>query len=162
MASWKDLTGVVTKIINDSVDLRDLYTDAQDAHLSYCAIFCRSADEFSQLKKVVSKTGRLADDTPTGPVYLINRAIPTKAGDLRLVKIRQPDKNRPERGDADFAVKDYEQFKRHYLGKDRFKLIEREAFEMIELMDPSFDVRVYFSYPPVEEHPGIREALTDN
>ena len=30
---------------------------------------------------------------------------------------------------------------------------------MIELMDPNFDVRAYFSHPPVEEHPGIKERL---
>lgn len=160
-ATWNDLTAIVNQIVDDSVALKDKYTDAKNAHLSYCAIFCQSPDEFSQLKECVSENGKLVDDTATGPVYLVNPVISTKAGDCQLVKIRRPDENRPERGDTDFALESYEDFKQRYLGQENFKLIEREEFEMIELMDSHFNVRVYFSNPPVEEHSGIREALAD-
>jgi hypothetical protein len=37
------------------------------------------------------------------------------------------------------------------LSKEGFKLIEREDFEMIELMDSEFNVRAYFSNPPLDE-----------
>ena len=39
------------------------------------------------------------------------------------------------------------EFKEKYLSQKEFKLIMRENFEMIELIDPQFDVRVYFSNP---------------
>jgi hypothetical protein len=71
------------------------------------------------------------------------------------LKIRKPDQTRPERGDADFAVKNYEEFKNSCLTKPGFGVIERDTFEMIELMDSSFDVRVYFSSPPVEVQLGL-------
>jgi len=34
------------------------------------------------------------------------------------------------------------------------EIIEREEMEMIELMDPAFDVRAYFSHPPLDEQLG--------
>ena len=61
-----------------------------------------------------------------------------------MFKIRQPDETRPEQGDVDF-ISDYRQFKSKYLDNKRFTLIKREKFEMIELKDSDFDVRVYFS-----------------
>jgi len=36
--------------------------------------------------------------------------IATIAGELQLLKIRNPDSTRPERGDADFTVFDYLSF----------------------------------------------------
>ena len=76
-------------------------------------------------------------------------------GDLRLLKIRKPYPTHPERGNADFTVSDYQNFKKENLAKKNFKLIKREDFEMIELTDPDFNVRVYFSNPPTDKKFGI-------
>ncbi len=35
-------------------------------------------------------------------------------------------------------------------------MIVRKNFEMVELADPQFDVRVYFSNPPMNKQFGIR------
>jgi hypothetical protein len=85
--------------------------------------------------------------------------ITTPAGILRVLKIRKPDPTRTERGDADFSINNYHEFKNHVLSRPGFSLIRRPKTEMIELIDNNFDVRAYFSYPPVETHDGIKEAL---
>lgn len=73
-----------------------------------------------------------------------------------LLKIRKPDPTRPERGDADFTLRDYNSFKEKYLkDAEHFKLIDRGNFEMIELKDPKFDVRSYFSNIPLTVQLGI-------
>lgn len=52
---------------------------------------------------------------------------------------------------ADFTVSDYQAFKNKCISQNHFKLIAREKFEMIELMDSEFNVRAYFSHPPLDK-----------
>jgi hypothetical protein len=103
---------------------------------------------------LAEKIGKLIKDTPTGPLFNIT-PLDTKAGKLKLVKIRLPDETRLERGDADFTVRDYSAFKKDCLTKPGFKLISRDSSEMIELMDPNFNVRAYFSNPPLDRQLGL-------
>ena len=70
---------------------------------------------------------------------------------FQFSKIRKPDPTRPERGDADFNLDDYEKFKNKYVGKEGFSLIERKDHEMVELMEKGSDVRVYFSHPHIDK-----------
>lgn len=93
-------------------------------------------------------------DSPTGPVYKFREKPNTIAGRPVLLRIRHPDKTRPERGDTDFNT-NYPVFKKKYLGNPYFKLIEREDYEMIELVNTEFDVRVYFSGTPLSKTLGI-------
>jgi hypothetical protein len=144
--------------VADAASLKDESTDQIDAQVSWCCVFCQSDEEYSRLTIAGEGQGVLAQETHNGPVFVMP-PLPTPSGSLRVFKIRQPDPTRPERGDADFASTDYEAFKAGCLGLPGFKLIRKPEFEMIELMAPGRDVRVYFSNPPVEEHSGIREAL---
>ena len=75
-----------------------------------------------------------------------------------MLKIRRPDPKRPERGDADFTVSDYQTFKKTQLGKPGFGLIERTNMEMLELVDPDFDVLAYYSHPTLAEVLGIQPS----
>ncbi|NCN98621.1 hypothetical protein COU62_04600 [Candidatus Pacearchaeota archaeon CG10_big_fil_rev_8_21_14_0_10_35_219] len=63
-----------------------------------------------------------------------------------MLKIRFPDVTRKERGDADFTISNYDEFKKECLSKG-FSLIKRKAIELIKLTDSKFKVRVYFSNP---------------
>ena len=101
------------------------------------------------LKKLASEIGEVIKNTPSGPLYHV-KPISTVSGQLKLLKIRNPDVTKPERGDADFTVSNYHNFKSKYLSQSRFKFIPRPNFEMIELMDSEFDIRAYFSNPPLE------------
>jgi hypothetical protein len=81
-----------------------------------------------------------------GPVFHI-APLSTVAGALRLLKIRRPDSKRPEKGDADFTVTDYGKFKKKHLGRPGFSIIKRPGMEIIELIDPSYNVIAYYSHP---------------
>jgi uncharacterized SAM-binding protein YcdF (DUF218 family) len=152
------LTSYVLRIVEASNQLRLRYAPQYQAHISYCAIFCQNDQQFRTLSDVARKVGKVVDETETGPVFIIP-PIQTEIGPLRIVKIRLPDKTRPEMGDADFGLADYRIFKADNLEKPGFKLIVRENFEMMELVDSALNVRAYFSHPPVEEHPRIKKAL---
>jgi hypothetical protein len=156
--SETNLESAVRTIVQRANTLRLKHASKFDAHVSYCAIFCQDDRQFDSINTAASGIGVLADDTPTGPVYVVP-PIDTVVGPLRVVKVRKPDTTRPEKGDTDFGVANYAEFKAANIGRPGFKLIVRPNFEMIELMDPDFDVRAYFSHPPVEEHSGIKETL---
>ena len=145
----KELELLIQDIVSQASELKNKHTDQANAHVHYCCIFTQSDEEFEALLGEVSEIGKMLKETAMGPLFQIE-LIETVSGPLRILKVRKPDTTRPERGDADFAVSNYVDFKEKYLGKPGFKLIEREDFEMIELMDPGFDVRAYFSNPPVE------------
>ncbi|HZV75653.1 MAG TPA: hypothetical protein VFF79_18225 [Conexibacter sp.] len=130
--------------------------------MSYVAIFCQNDDMYSTVDKLVSAAGRAANVTATGTVYVVPE-VPTACGPLRIVKVRVPDTSRPERGDADFRLvsSDHAALRARIDAEDALKLIDRDTFTMIELRDPAFDVRAYFSQPPVEEHGNLPEVLKE-
>ncbi len=144
------LITLVKKIVAEACKLKDAHTTAKHAPVNYACIFTQNQKEYEALVATANKIGAVVKETPSGLLFHIP-PINTVAGDLRLVKIRLPDVTRPERGDADFTILDYHVFKKKYLSKKGFKLIPRENFEMIELMNATFNVRVYFSYPPLGE-----------
>ncbi|MDD4332490.1 MAG: hypothetical protein PHT51_00025 [Patescibacteria group bacterium] len=149
------LKNLIQDIVKKSNDLKNKYTDQKEAPVNYTCIFSQSDEEYADLLEVANRIGRVIKQTPTGPLLRIEQ-VDTASGQLELLKIRQPDKTRPERGDADFTVMDYDNFKEKYISRENFKLIKRENFEMIELMDSSFDVRAYFSNPPLDRQLNIK------
>jgi len=150
----EELKLLVKKTVKQACELKNKYTDERDAHVNYACIFSQSDSEYKDLLMTAQKIGKVIEKTPTGPLFQIN-SLDTISGKLNLLKIRLPDSKRPERGDADFTVSDYPKFKKRYLSKKGFKLITRDNFEMIELYIPSFNVRVYFSYPPLDQQFGL-------
>ncbi|MFH1505827.1 MAG: hypothetical protein ABIE94_02460 [archaeon] len=145
----------VREIVEQARALKDKHTNQKDAPVNYACIFSQSKEEYDTLIEVMNKMGKIIKETSMGPVFQIE-PLDTVSGKLNLLKIRLPDEKRPEKGDADFTVSDYPAFKEKYLSKEGYKLIERDNFEMIELIDPEFDVLAYFSYPTLGEYLGIK------
>jgi hypothetical protein len=145
-----ELKEFVKEIVKKADALKNKYTSEKPAPVNYACIFCQTEVQYDDLLKITSTIGKIIKETPTGPLFQI-KPLDTVAGRLRLLKIRKPDITRTELGDADFTVSDYPKFKKKYLSRKGFKLIERENFEMIELIDSEFDVRVYFSNPPLDK-----------
>ncbi len=137
-------------IVQHSCELKDKHTTEKNARVNYAAVFSQNEKEHNEFYELAKLIGRVIQNTLTGDLFEIE-GIDTVSGKLRLLKIRKPDTTRPERGDADFTVADYQTFKNANLPKQGFKLIERKDFEMIELIDPAFNVRVYFSHPPLDQ-----------
>ncbi len=145
------LKQLVEEIVKKADDLKNKHTSEKNAPVNYACIFAQNTEQYSTLLVVAKELGKVIMETPMGPVYHI-RPLKTVAGNLQLLKIRKPDKTRPELGDADFTVENYPEFKKKHFKKLGFKLIQkREDFEMIELVDPESDVRAYFSNPPLDK-----------
>ena len=144
-----DLRQFVKEIVKKAADLKNKHTSDKKAPVNYACIFCQNDEQYKSLVVTAKKIGSLIEETPTGPLFHV-QPIDTNEGKLKLLKIRKPDSERPELGDADFTVSDYSEFKKRYLSQKGFKLITRKNFEMIELLDARFNVRAYFSNPPLD------------
>ena len=149
----------IQQIVETVKELKDKHTTEKNATVNYACIFSQSQEEYQELVVAAKKIGKIIEETPTGFLFYIN-PLPTVSGKLELVKIRIPDSTRPERGDADFTISNYLLFKKKYLSRQGFKLIKkREDFEMLEFIDPEFDVRVYFSHPPLDQQVEIKKKI---
>ncbi len=141
-----DLKKLIRKIVSEAQRLSSAHTSEKKAPVNYACIFAQSETEYEELINLARQLGPMVQETAMGPVFHIV-PLSTAAGTLELLKIRRPDPKRLERGDADFTVADYESFKKTYLGRPGFGIIKRSEMEMIELIDPSYNVIAYFSYP---------------
>lgn len=150
-----DLKKLILEIVRKAAILKDRYTEEKSAPVNWTCIFSQSQKEYDELITVAKRIGKAIKETPTGLIFQID-PIKTISGDLHLLKIRKYDATRPEKGDADFTVRNHNKFKNKYLKKKEFTLIQRPEFEMVELMDKNFDVRAYFSHPTQEELLGIK------
>ncbi|MBI4175809.1 MAG: hypothetical protein HY518_01270 [Candidatus Aenigmarchaeota archaeon] len=151
----RELKTLIQCIVEMACELKNKYTTEKKASVNYACLFSKNNREYSDLLQAAKRLGEIIKETPTGPVFLIT-SLDTVSGKLRLLKIRLPDKARPERGDADFTASNYHEFKKKHLSRKGFKLIQRENFEMIELMENGCNVRVYFSHPTLEKQLGLR------
>lgn len=151
----KDLIHLIQEIVKEAISLKDKHTSEKEAKVNYACIFSQSKNQYDSLLLPAQQIGKVVKETPTGLLFLVS-PIDTSAGMLRLLKIRKPDQTRPELGDADFTLEDYSEFKKKHLSKKGFKLITREDFEMVELMDAQFNVRAYFSNPPLDKQLKIK------
>ncbi len=149
------MESLIKKIVSEAKALKDKYTDQKNIPVNYACIFCQSTEEQKYFLAEASRLGKVIEETPSGPLFQIY--LDTAAGKLQLLKIRKPDPARPERGDADFTVPDYPSFKEKYLGQPGFSLMQKEKLEMIELYEKGADVRVYFSFPPLDQLFGLVE-----
>jgi len=145
----------VNYIVNETIQLNNKYTSETNAPIDWVAIFSQNASEYESFLKETKRIGKIVKDTPTGPIFKLGSPIKTKAGEIFIIKIRKPDKTRPQRGDADFRIDNYKEFKEKYLSDQHFSLIERKDYQMLELKDSDFDVLVYFSNPPISKVLGL-------
>lgn len=152
----EDLKIIVQSIVEKATTLKNKHINNKNTPVNYACIFSQSQEEYDELLVASRKIGKVIEDMPSGVLFQIT-PVNTVSGVLQILKIRIPDVTRPERGDADFTVPNYPEFKKKYLSKEGWKLIKkREDFEMLELMDSKFDVRVYFSNPPLDVQLGIK------
>jgi len=151
----EDLKNKVKSIVEKATALKNKHTTYKNAPVNYACIFSQSKKEYEELLEVATKIGAAVKETSTGILFQIE-PLKTISGVLKLLKIRIPDSTRPELGDADFTISNFSGFEKRYLSKKNFKLIKREDSVMIELMDSNFDVRTYFSNPPLDVQLNIK------
>ena len=144
----------VQLIVKRADALKEEYLGKINTPVNYACIFSQSKEEFDLLTQLAGKIGKVVKETPTGSLYQIE-PLPTVAGNLQLLKIRIPDPTRTELGDADFTVANFPGFEKKYLPLPQFKRMNKPDFYMIELLDLKYDVRAYFSNPPLDKQLGI-------
>ena len=150
-----DLITIVNYIVRRSNQLKNKLTGIQDAPVEFVCIFCQNEEEYGEFTNSCQKLGKIVQDTPSGFTYLLEKPIKTEAGFLKLLKIRKPDPERKERGDADFNT-DYKELKKKYQNSPKFELVKRDTFEMLRLSDPKSDVMACFSSSPLSKDLGIK------
>ncbi len=144
--TFSEFLKIIEYITKNCRDLKNKYIN-EDLKIDYICIFSQSQKEYEELLEIASRVGKLVDETKTGPVFKFHNPPQTIIGAPKVIKIRIPDNTRPERGDVDF-ITEYAAFYQNYFDDNRFKLIKREKFEMLELKDSAFNVLVYFSSIP--------------
>ena len=150
----KDLEIKIKNIVEKATALKNKHIDNKNTPINYACIFSQSKEEYKELLETAQKIGKVIKETPTGLLFQI-KPLETVSGVLKLLKIRIPDPTRPELGDANFTISNFPEFEKKYLSKSDFKLIQREDFKMVELMDSAFDIRAYFSNPPLDKQLNI-------
>lgn len=154
LMSKDEFNKIVDHIVLACIKLKDTYIAEKNLPIDYICIFSQNDGEYNEFLKHASLIGEVVEETSTGPVFNIVRASIPQAREARVLKIRKPDRLKPQRGDVDFTS-NYQELKEKYFDNDRFKLIKRETFEMLELADKDFDVLVYFSSIPPSTLLGI-------
>lgn len=153
-SQMNNLITIIDYIVGRSTELKNKFTNAFTAPVEFACIFCQDREEYEKFTSLIQSLGKIIQNTPNGFTYLLNEPIETVAGSLRLVKIRKPDAQRRERGDADFNT-EYKNFKKRHQRNHNFELIKRNTFEMLRLSDPKFDVMACFSSVPMSKDLGI-------
>ena len=147
----EELFLIVDYIVEQSLLLTERYVSEKNLIVDFVDIFSRDEEEKEELLQAVNQLGKIVDKPATGKTFLLENSYNTKIGDLRLIKIRNLDKEKSQRGALDFKVGDYNNFKNKYINSGNFKLINRENYEMLELRDNEYDALVYFPNIPLSE-----------
>lgn len=145
---------LVKKIVKEANALKNRHTKEKDARVNYSAIFTQKMSDYYRLANEMGKVGGVLSENDAGIMFHVP-VIKTVAGPLKIVKVRKPEIYHTELGDADFTVKNYRIFRSRVNRKPGFRLMRIENYEMIELVDPKFNARAYFSNKPVDEELGI-------
>ena len=147
----EELFSIVDYIVEQSLLLAERYVSEKNLIVDFVDIFSRDEEEKEELLQAVNQLGKIVDKPETGTTFVLENAYKARIGDLHLIKIRNLDKEKSQRGALDFKVGDYNNFKNKYINSGNFKLINRETYEMLELQDDKYDVLVYFPNIPLSE-----------
>lgn len=149
------LRSIVCYIVDQATILKDKHIDAPYAAVNYACIFSQCQEEYDELLAGAHTLGEVIDTMASGLLFRID-PLQTVSGVLHLLKIRISDPTRPERGYADFTIPDFSTFEKTYGCRQGFSRMDKKNFYMLELVDPAFDVRAYFSNPPLDVQLGIK------
>lgn len=155
----QQLESIINEIVDEGERVKKKYLEEETGPVDYVGIFSKDENEKNDMLSLMKTEGEFIQDTPTGPHYKLKRPVLTKSGPVVVIKVRTTDPKKPYRGSPDFLVDDYVSFKKKYLGRKDFNLIDREAFKMVEIWDPQADALVYFKNKPIAQ---ILSIKTDN
>ena len=132
------------RVENDLQEIEDIQK------IDFIDIFPTSEKHRQELDIEAQNIATIVEKTERGNVYLLNKPIITKYGELSLFKVRFYDETRINwEAAADFVVKDRKLLE-DKVGKDsRFKYIKRPDWDAIEFKTE--DTLIYFLNPLASE-----------
>ena len=132
------------RVENDLQEIEDIQK------IDFIDIFPTSEKHRQELDIETQNIATIVEKTERGNVYLLNKPIITKYGELSLFKVRFYDETRINwEAAADFVVKDRKLLE-DKVGKDsRFKYIKRPDWDAIEFKTE--DTLIYFLNPLASE-----------
>ncbi|MBN2015403.1 hypothetical protein JW766_01080 [Candidatus Dojkabacteria bacterium] len=149
-----EVIGKIEQIARGISEVKDQYISEKGLKIDYITIFSHSNSEFRTLIKFSKKLGKRIDEH-NGPVIKLTKPMKLGKDILKVFRIRKPDKQRPQIGCGDFKVKEYDSFKKKYLGRKNFELFTGEGFEFIGIHDPNSQFLVYFPSETLTEYLGL-------
>lgn len=137
---------IYRQIVIDAHKLVFSFIDKEDltGKVNYASIFAHSDEEFVEFTKDIEANGTIFNKQPSGSYYLLNTPIDTDFGEITICRVRSYDDEHLERGYLVFETVDYTEFKKKYLPKPYFHLMELPHVELVELHAPNHTVRAYF------------------
>ena len=112
--------------------------------VDFVAIYARSDEEFEKISAELKENGTVSLPRPEGDYYLLNEPLETSVGIIMNCRVRRNPEGYKERGYVDFESVNHEDFVKKYSEKEFFRIMPGSGVPMVELFDPSFDVRAYF------------------
>lgn len=107
-------------------------------------VFAHYPNEYEYLIAILHERGTSHDEV-NGLRVVLHEPLAVGGNLITHVRVRPPDPYRMQVGCNDFNIDDYENFKKKYLETHpgNLRLVQREAYEMIEFFDPDYDVLAY-------------------
>lgn len=142
MQNKEDLLEAVGYVVTETSKLaKKLF--GQTFPIKSLTIFSHSQPEYELLTQILADMGK-SYNFNNGPRVELYEPLIVENNRISHLRIRKPDPDRPQVGCNDFET-DYNAFKSECLSKhpDNLHLIIRPEYEMIELLDPEFDVLAY-------------------
>ncbi len=123
--------------------------------LTSLTIFAHYPAEYEYLCKLLSTLGDSVGEN-NGPRVALREPIKVGGHTVTHLRIRNPDPYRAQVGCADFDVPGYAVFKGMYLAAhpENLRLLVRSDYELIEFVDPGYDVLAYVLSAPGKSYKG--------
>ena len=118
---------------------KDINNIKENKAIDCITIFSSSFEDYNILNKELSGN-KVIDEMSSGNLYLLNKPLKTKYGDLFFIKIRKHDDNYNNyKISVDFLVNDYESFKNKI---DNPIIKKYDTFELIQLKNDNSIINI--------------------
>lgn len=93
-----------------------------DTNLEFISVFAQNAEEYERYLEELLNIGTLFDESTTGVFISLERPLSTSLGGISVIKVRKPNEERRDLGNANYFVNDFQSFLNKYSKTDYFSV----------------------------------------
>ncbi len=93
-----------------------------DTNLEFISVFAQNAEEYERYLEELLNIGNLFDESSTGVFISLERPLSTSLGGISVIKVRKPNEERRDLGNANYYVNDFQSFLNKYSKTDYFSV----------------------------------------